>query len=151
MDYIIGIIAQNAVTASLESCVPHLLAAAADDMAKQTKACLHQAALESPRHFDNSSTSSGLVSDHSRRCIATLAEGLADSAVTKVCCLHIKARKRCSQKASLRVAPDSFSSDLFKMQTFHRSTHVHNISEAQTHVHHGWSLQQKHYSMVSTG
>lgn len=101
MDYIIGIIAQNAVTASLESCVPHLLASAADDMAVQTKACLHKAALESPRQLDNRCTSSGLVSDRSRMCIATFAEEIVESAVTKVCCLDIKARKRSSQKASL--------------------------------------------------
>ena len=82
MDYIGGVVAQNAVTASLESCTPKLLASAAADMATQTKACLHKAS--SHQQTDNSSTSGELVSDHTKMCINTLAEELADSAVTKV-------------------------------------------------------------------
>ena len=90
MDYITGIITQNAVTASLESCIPQLLASAAADMAMQTKACLHKASLEP---LDNNSTSGDLLSDHSRMSINTLAEELADSTVTKVCCYPSMARR----------------------------------------------------------
>lgn len=82
MDYVTGIIAQNAITASLESCVPQLLASAAADMAEQTKAFLQKAAFESYQHFDG--TSGSLVSDHTRMCISTLAEELVDSTVTQV-------------------------------------------------------------------
>lgn len=95
MDYITGIVAQNAVTASLESCIPQLLASAAADMAVQTKACLHKASLESHQQLDNSSTSGDMISDHTRMCINTLADELADSAVTKVCCFPSVARKCC--------------------------------------------------------
>ena len=84
MEYISGIVVQNAVATSLESCLPRLLAAAAADMAAETQALLQKADMQSPQQSDNNSTSGNLVSDHTRLCISMCAEELVDCTVTKV-------------------------------------------------------------------
>ena len=84
MEYISGIIVQNAVATSLESCLPRLLASAAADMAAETQALLQQANMQSPQQSDNNSTSGLMVSAHTRLCIGMCAEELSDRTVTKV-------------------------------------------------------------------
>lgn len=80
MEYISSIILQNAVAASLDSCLPQLLAAAAADMAMETQALLQKAATQSPQQSDINN----VVSDHTRLCINMCVDELVNSTVTKV-------------------------------------------------------------------
>ena len=83
VDYITGIIIQNAVSSSLEVCLPQMLNSAAAEMEQQSKAILQSAAAES-NHQVTASSSKGFLSDHTRMCISSLAEDLLDSCVTQV-------------------------------------------------------------------
>lgn len=84
MEYISSIIVQNAVAASLDFCLPQLLAAAAADMAMETQALLQKASTQSPQQSGNNSACGDLVSDHTRLCISMCAEELVNSTITKV-------------------------------------------------------------------
>ena len=83
VDYITGIIAQNAVSSSLLLCLPQMLASAAAEMESQSKAILQNAAAQSVQQ-DTASNSKGFLSDHTRMCISNLAEELLDLSVTQV-------------------------------------------------------------------
>ena len=84
VDYVTGIIAHNAVLASLDSCLPQLLASAAADFALQAKAAVQRASAHTDSQASNAGSSKAGVTDHTRMCISALSEEVLESSVTKV-------------------------------------------------------------------
>lgn len=83
-DYIANIIAENAVSSSIERCAPQIFKSAAADMTAQGESAYQEAVVQTePSHLSHSSPSA-LQSQHANICLDNIASNIVNSSVTQV-------------------------------------------------------------------
>ena len=83
-DYLANIIAENAVSSSIERCVPQIVKSAADDMTAQGQSAYQEAAVQTGQSHLGYSSPSALQSQHANICLDSIASDIVNSSVTQV-------------------------------------------------------------------
>ncbi len=85
-DYVTNIIAENAVSSSIERCAPQIVKSAAADMTAQGQTAYQEAAVQTEQSLlgHSSPSASALQSQHANICLDNIASDIVNSSVTQV-------------------------------------------------------------------
>lgn len=83
-DYIANIIAENAVSSSIERCAPQIVKSAAADMTAQGESAYQEAVVQTGQSHLGHSSPSALQSQHANICLDNIASDIVNSSVTQV-------------------------------------------------------------------
>jgi len=84
LDYVTNIIAENAVSSSIERCAPQIVKSAAADMIAQGESAHQEAAVQTGQSHLGPSSPSALQSQHANICLDNIASDIVNSSVTQV-------------------------------------------------------------------
>jgi len=83
-DYVTNIIAENAVSSSVEHCAPQIVKSAAADMTAQGQSAYQEAAVQSEQSHLGHSSPSVIQSQHANICLDNIASDIVNSSVAQV-------------------------------------------------------------------
>ncbi|KAA6417830.1 MAG: hypothetical protein FRX49_12186 [Trebouxia sp. A1-2] len=101
-DYITSIIAENAVSSSIERCAPQIVKSAAADMTAQGESAYQEAAAQSEQSNLGRSSPSALQSQHADICLDNIASDIVNSSVTQAMEVCFAAAEEAVNKQAVR-------------------------------------------------